>query len=546
MFTQRVISAIGQCSNPKFVVNKYTGQRIRVGCGHCSYCLNQRAKSQFRRTSLGATKFKYCYFVTLTYRNDTIPLYSVFGVNHSDDYADGEFGRYPFVNSEAVPFSDFRPQGDGASELFLFKQIQGTVKFDRNIKEYVPAETSFTMDYKLLKALLHKVQPDNDLPKDTIPFLNYVDVQNYVKRLRINLQRLGCDEKISFFVAGEYGPVHYRPHFHLLLFGNTEMFAQTVFDAHNKSWKFGRSDIQLAAGGSAQYTSAYISCANNAPLLYKVCNGFKPRARASKGFYKPFDIDADVNDEDSIARKFDNFIVGQDVRSGDSIVKFSAEPYYISTLLPRFTSLRPDDCVSAARVICAYAGLRKQFARRGYIDDPASVYGLACRYVDWLKEEYNDIVLIDSDRFLLVESRSLLASGSIRDFYHEQYLMRIYRTFLKCEKFLQAWKLDYLNFNQSLFDVCRRIFRVGFDRFQNARYDMLFEALSVQEEAEGEVPEYFFYSVTESPRSLPGKGTPEYQRCLDIWAYLKTDSDYKLRQKVKHKKLNDANKMFNY
>ena len=52
-----------------------------------------------------------------------------------------------------------------------------------------------------------------------IPFLNYVDVQNYIKRLRKHLKTaLGSYETLHFYAVGEYGPVHFRPHYHILLF----------------------------------------------------------------------------------------------------------------------------------------------------------------------------------------------------------------------------------------------------------------------------------------------------------------------------------------
>ena len=41
-----------------------------------------------------------------------------------------------------------------------------------------------------------------------IPFLNYVDIQNYIKRLRRHVQlALGSYETLHFYAVGEYGPV---------------------------------------------------------------------------------------------------------------------------------------------------------------------------------------------------------------------------------------------------------------------------------------------------------------------------------------------------
>jgi hypothetical protein len=41
------------------------------------------------------------------------------------------------------------------------------------------------------------------------------DVQNYIKRLRKYLyKQLGSYETLHFYAVGEYGPVHFRPHYH--------------------------------------------------------------------------------------------------------------------------------------------------------------------------------------------------------------------------------------------------------------------------------------------------------------------------------------------
>ena len=48
------------------------------------------------------------------------------------------------------------------------------------------------------------------------PTLRKRDVQLFMKRLRKNYQH---ENKIRFFLAGEYGEKHARPHYHLILFG---------------------------------------------------------------------------------------------------------------------------------------------------------------------------------------------------------------------------------------------------------------------------------------------------------------------------------------
>ena len=99
-----------------------------------------------------------------------------------------------------------------------------------------------------------------------IPFLNYVDVQNYIKRLRKHLfQQLGSYEALHFYAVGEYGPVHFRPHYHLLLSTNSKEVAEVLRYCHDKSWKLGRSDFQIARGGASSYVASYVNSLSAAP-----------------------------------------------------------------------------------------------------------------------------------------------------------------------------------------------------------------------------------------------------------------------------------------
>ena len=100
-----------------------------------------------------------------------------------------------------------------------------------------------------------------------IPFLNYVYVQNYIKRLRKHLKTtLGSYETLHFYAVGEYGPVHFRPHYHILLFTNSEQISKVLRQCHDKSWKLGRSDFQLARGGASSYVASYVNSLSSAPL----------------------------------------------------------------------------------------------------------------------------------------------------------------------------------------------------------------------------------------------------------------------------------------
>ena len=102
----------------------------------------------------------------------------------------------------------------------FFTQVQGTVPFDREIKEYVPVKDNWFLSMDAIRSFIQKTQSvDNSVypaaeryGDNLIPYLNYVDVQNYIKRLRKHLKTaLGSYETLHFYAVGEYGPVHFRP-----------------------------------------------------------------------------------------------------------------------------------------------------------------------------------------------------------------------------------------------------------------------------------------------------------------------------------------------
>ena len=61
------------CLHPIQIVKK-DGTYMKVPCGKCAACLNAKALNYTMQCRLENLKHKYCYFITLTYDNDKIPL----------------------------------------------------------------------------------------------------------------------------------------------------------------------------------------------------------------------------------------------------------------------------------------------------------------------------------------------------------------------------------------------------------------------------------------------------------------------------------------
>lgn len=87
---------------------------------------------------------------------------------------------------------------------------------------------------------------DECLPVDKS--LHYEDVQAFLKRLR---RRLGS-RRIKFYAAGEYGEENFRPHWHIIIFGDVLRYEIC------KSWTFGRIDIKPFNRSRGRYALKYL------------------------------------------------------------------------------------------------------------------------------------------------------------------------------------------------------------------------------------------------------------------------------------------------
>ena len=397
-YTPDLLKSVDHCQHRSFITNRYTGARIAVDCGQCDYCIHKRAKKASMRVKTAGSAFKYSYFVTLTYDNDHIPLMKC-EVLHSD-YEDAlsisgdkVFG---YERHSYIPVSDYQPEDSSLLRHIFFTQVQGTVPFDREIKEYVPVKDNWFLSMDAIRSFIQKTQSvDNSVYPaaeqyglyNLIPFLNYVDIQNYIKRLRKHLRlALGSYETLHFYAVGEYGPVHFRPHYHILLFTNSEQVSKVLRQCHDKSWKLGRSDFQASRGGAASYVASYINSSCSVPLLYRSCRAFRPRQRASIGFFEKGEVFEEGEDVyHAIEQKIDSVVNGRIYNFNGISVKSTPPMSYIRTLLPRFSSARYDDAVAIAGIIRAVTSAPKRMARFGIIGyDSDSILSVTRAYYQYL------------------------------------------------------------------------------------------------------------------------------------------------------------------
>jgi hypothetical protein len=554
-FSPDLLKATDHCQHRSFITNRYTGTRIAVDCGQCDYCIYKRAQKASMRVKTAGSAFKYSYFVTLTYSNEHIPLMSCKILHSEYEDAVGISGDVHFGDEyhSYVPVSEYQCDDSSALRHIFFEQVQGTVPYDREIKEYVPVKDNWFLSMDAIRSFVSKTQAvdKTDYPAseqygrdNLIPFLNYVDVQNYIKRLRKHLfQILGSYETLHFYAVGEYGPVHFRPHYHLLLFTNSDEVAEVLRQCHNKSWKLGRSDFQRSAGGASSYVASYVNSLSSAPLLYRSCRAFRPTSRASVGFFeKGCDFVEDENPYAQIERKIDSVVNGRVYNFNGISVRSTPPVSYIRTLLPRFSSARVDDGTAITRILCAVHSTPKRIARYGFIDyKQDSILSLVRAYYQYLK---CNPIFTDDDKIILHASRCLTRfCNSSSDVDVESYLNKLYRLFLYVYKFFRNWHLPFFGSDISAYSGrIMFIIKTGIEYEKKKDYESLRDAYKLRSQ---------YPDISDCMFALPQNGqeidvlqavSSETVQLLEQLRYRSTTF---CRDMIKHKKLNDANNIFN-
>lgn len=602
LYSPDLLKAADHCQHRSFITNRYTGQRIAADCGQCDYCIHKRAQKASMRVKTAGSAFKYSYFVTLTYDNEHIPLMNceVLHSEYEDALSISGDKVFGYERHSYIPVSDYQPEDSSLLRHIFFTQVQGTVPFDREIKEYVPVKDNWFLSMDAIRSFIQKTQSVNNsvYPAaeryglgNLIPFLNYVDVQNYIKRLRKYLyQILGSYETLHFYAVGEYGPFHFRPHYHILLFTNSKEVSEVLRQCHGKSWKLGRSDFQIARGGASSYVASYVNSLSSAPLLYRSCRAFKPRQRASLGFFEKGEVFEECEDVyHAIEQKIDSVVNGRIYNFNGISVKSTPPMSYIRTLLPRFSSARYDDAVAIARIIRAVADAPKRIARFGIIDyDSDSILSIVRAYYQYLTLNHH---LTDEDEIILHNARCLTRlCNSSSDVDIESYINKLYRLFLYVSKFLRNWHLPPIGGNlDSYANRIMFIIKTGIEYEKKADYVRMCDSLRIQQTLPAPMLRYFYlpaegcematigigedgeyadgfirpikeqiYVPFDDPRIPPlaacnyiksskpdtrsaydSGQSSDLQKCLDFRAATFC------RDMIKHKKLNDANNIFN-
>ena len=555
---------VTRCQNPRTVINKYTHEPVVVSCGSCPSCVLRRSGIQTNLLTTYSAQFRYVYFVTLTYAPQFLPTLEVSVVETcTDDIAD----------VSVVPDINDLDAGDPNIYLFGFRSVprSSSVRLKSSTVErtFRDPEVRFTypMKSKDLLSILGKI--NHNVP-NRIPYICSRDLDLFLKRLRSYYP----DEKLRYYAVSEYGPTSFRPHWHLLLFSNSDRFSQTVLENVSKAWSYGRCDASLSRGFAAPYVASYVNSFVALPDFYtQMPKVVRPKSFHSIGFTESnlFPRKVRIAEIDEVANKC---LDGVRVERDGYFRTIKPSWPYILRLFPRFSDVirkSPSNVyqlLSAAftapeRVICSgCADIGCDPFNRNSKQSILSFCKQYLNYVDNYGKEYSSKNLLvpkenlpHSDVLILTECRLYDGVNLDPDFR----LSRCYRFFLSMSKFFWTY---YDEFGANFYPeseryagcfACRdRTFRIlsesivsFWNRYDYNRLVDFYQTLEDSNDKDLVDFELRNYSFRYDRIDYGKKAEPDYQK-LPLVRRLAAVALMKCRDKVKHKRLNDLSGIYSY
>ena len=534
-----------ECFHPRKVTNKYTHETLFVRCGTCPSCLVHRSNIQCALISNMSSHFKYAYFFTLTYSDEFVPRVSLEVVERCD--TESEIDAYmPDSDPRHLPYDDSRYQ---IAATYLPRSGCFRVHDSGRVRDFSETEDSYqflhTFSGKEIRDLLVAsngrynfarkcvVFPSIDECRNEILVLNPYDQNLFFKRLR-KLIAEKYDEKICYYLVSEYGGRTYRPHWHGILFFNSDALTSSICELVSKSWSYGRTDCSLSRGSAAGYVASYINSFVDLPDFFNRHKEVKPRSYHSKGLSvnKLFRESADISEIQTVAS---SCLDGFSVPINGEYVTVKPSRSYECAVFPRFSDPVFSNPYSCADLFFGAFTASNRLIRDGYIsvDESLSTYELSKRYAHF----YYDVMSGSrtSSRYdFLIFDYTRLEDVQI-DF--DSVVGKIYRIFSAVNRTLRFWRLDRYILPEDLKRSLFKLFVSSFDywsrkelRFINDFYDYL----SAHPESDS-----FLKSRTVG-YCLPSKDDESFWNELNsTLSSLKDSVKQKIFQRVKHKNYND-------
>ena len=534
-----------ECFHPRKVTNKYTHETLFVRCGTCPSCLVHRSNIQCALISNMSSYFKYAYFFTLTYSDEFVPRVSLEVVERCD--AESEIDAYiSDSDPRHLPYDDSKYQ---IAVTYLPRSGCFRVHDSGRVRDFSETEESYqflhTFSGKEICDLLVAsngrydftrkcvVFPSIDECRNEILVLNPYDQNLFFKRLR-KLIAEKYDEKICYYLVSEYGGRTYRPHWHGILFFNSDELTSSICELVSKSWSYGRTDCSLSRGSAAGYVASYLNSFVDLPDFFNRHKEIRPRSYHSKGLSsnKLFRQSSDISEIQEVAS---SCLDGFSVPINGEYVTVKPSRSYECTVFPRISDPLFKDPYSCIDLFYGAFTASNRLIRDGYIsiDENLSVWEISKRYAKYFYDVFADrcrASRYDSMIFSYIRLETVQV-----DF--DCVVGKIYRFFSAVNRTLRFWRLDFYISSEDLKISLFNLFVASFDYWSKKELKFIndfYDYLSVHPESDS-----FLKSRTVG-YCLPSRDDKSFWSEVDfVLSSLKESVSRRIFQKVKHKNYND-------
>lgn len=336
------------CKQQRWIINKYDGSKHFIKCGKCEACKQEKAIERTNRVRSEFQSNRTAVFATLSYMDSCVPyIKNEDASNFIQDCIVGD-------KSATLPvYRDYDIHGSNHGRV-VEKNLEPIAVLSSDDLFYHGKELRFDMrdvkDVESFKNLHYQIRKKDYWHDGKIGVLHYDDIRNFLKRLKVNLQRwYNYDEHYEVFYCGEYGGDYDRPHFHVFFSvpeGDYQLFKQAII----KTWWFSdhsvlEREVELARD-PCSYLASYVNSDSVLPSLLSDFAPFKPNHKYSHGFGMSLgDFSYDAVKE-AYSRRDLMYDSIRNTKSGVAINHVPIPSYVINRYFPKFKGfgrLAPDE-----------------------------------------------------------------------------------------------------------------------------------------------------------------------------------------------------------
>lgn len=481
----QIPSLLFTCEHPKHIITN-DHRKMVVSCGKCLSCIVQKARSKAGVCQEQEKLSKYTFFVTLTYAPKFVPK----------------------------AFCDFR-------------KVEGKQVVDMYDIETGELIASQFYKHSLAKQIIRRSDDGY------LHYARYTDVQKFIKRLRRKITYNNIsNEKIKYYSVSEYGPRTFRPHFHLLVYFDDPKIAEVFNQYVSACWTLGYNMSSLSRGGSSSYCASYVNSCVALPDLFKT-SATNPKSSHSSCLALPLASQEFAEIYKNEPKRFVRIV---ERKNADGLVTFSA-PWrsYKNYLFPKCYRYTTKSTFERYATYGCLSTITKRYGEKQIVD-----------YVNDIVEDYYNNTL----PYNIVIS---ILTPCLEGFTlptEEILLARLYQ--------LKHYQNLCIRFDITPKELCDKvdIFYTSLD-YQNLieMYALINESEHILSPADYEMfsNSYAYGSQMSDDDFVEFNGILFEPKVLkdmydnsSLYQYVLTSRKTAFQQSIKHKELNDLNKIFDY